>query len=150
MNPLAPVASAQLPALVAASGERAAWRFLEFFTAAIRNPYTPRAYARDVRVFMSWCTDAGIPLVQNVTTLHVATYIERLGWSHPAPAQPLSATSPPCAACSTISPPAASCPSIRPPPCAGRIRASNEARRRGSTDKAGQLLDAPVCMISEV
>jgi hypothetical protein len=34
------------PALVAAAGERASYRFFEFFTAQIRNPHTRRAYAR--------------------------------------------------------------------------------------------------------
>ena len=61
MNQLATTGFSQLPALVAASGERASWRFLEFFTAAIRNPNTRRAYARDVRQFMNWCNDGGIP-----------------------------------------------------------------------------------------
>jgi site-specific recombinase XerD len=85
MNPLAVITPAQLPALVAASGERAGWRFLEFFTAAIRNPNTRRAYARDVRGFMNWCANAGILSVQDVTTIHVAAYIEQLGKAHPAP-----------------------------------------------------------------
>ena len=35
-----------MPALVAAAGERAGMRFLEFFAANIRNPHTRRAYAR--------------------------------------------------------------------------------------------------------
>ena len=35
-----------VPALVAAAGERASLRFLEFFAANIRNPHTRRAYAR--------------------------------------------------------------------------------------------------------
>jgi hypothetical protein len=34
------------PALVAAAGERASYRFFEFFTAQIRNPNTRRAYVR--------------------------------------------------------------------------------------------------------
>ena len=37
-----------LPALVAAAGERAGIRFLEFFASTIRNPHTRRAYARAV------------------------------------------------------------------------------------------------------
>jgi len=37
MNQLAVIAPAQLPALIAASGDRASWRFMECFTAAIRN-----------------------------------------------------------------------------------------------------------------
>ncbi len=45
MNQLTVVALAQLPALITASGDRASWRFMEFFTAAIRNPNTRRAYA---------------------------------------------------------------------------------------------------------
>lgn len=38
------------PALISAAGARASYRFLEFFTAQIRNPNTRRAYARGVRV----------------------------------------------------------------------------------------------------
>src|SRR5947209_7213269 len=85
MNQLARIDSPQLPALVAASGERAGWRCIEFFTAAIRNPNTLPASGRDVREFMNWCYEADILCVQNVTTIHVATYIEQLGRSHPAP-----------------------------------------------------------------
>jgi integrase/recombinase XerD len=43
MNQLAPVIANRAPALVAASGARASYRFLEFFTAQIRNPHTRRA-----------------------------------------------------------------------------------------------------------
>ena len=38
------------PALIAAVGEHASYRFLEFFTANFRNPHTRRAYARDERI----------------------------------------------------------------------------------------------------
>jgi hypothetical protein len=38
MNQLAPIAASQAPALIAASGPRASYRFLEFFTANIRKP----------------------------------------------------------------------------------------------------------------
>ena len=37
-----------LPAIIAAAGERASLRFLEFFAANIRNPHTRRAYSRAV------------------------------------------------------------------------------------------------------
>jgi integrase/recombinase XerC len=40
VNQLVPITSAALPALVAAAGERAGMRFLEFFAANIRNPHT--------------------------------------------------------------------------------------------------------------
>ena len=33
------------PALIVDAGVRASYRFLEFFTAQIRNPHTRRAYA---------------------------------------------------------------------------------------------------------
>jgi hypothetical protein len=51
MNQFAVIAAPQLPSLITASGDRAGWRFMQFFTAAIRNPNTRRAYARDVRGF---------------------------------------------------------------------------------------------------
>ena len=35
-----------VPALIADPGDPAAWRYIEFFTANIRNPNTRRAYAR--------------------------------------------------------------------------------------------------------
>ncbi len=38
-----------VPALIADLGDEAAWRYVEFFTANIRNPHPRRAYAR-VRV----------------------------------------------------------------------------------------------------
>ena len=50
-----------VPALVAAAGERASMRCLEFFAANIRNPHTRRAYARAADEFLAWCADAGVP-----------------------------------------------------------------------------------------
>ena len=46
-----------VPALIAAAGERASLRFLEFFAANIRNPHTRRAYGRAVAEFLAWCDD---------------------------------------------------------------------------------------------
>ena len=43
---LVAIAADRAPALVAAEGERASYRFLEFFTTNIRYPHTRRAYAR--------------------------------------------------------------------------------------------------------
>ena len=54
MNHLAPIAASHVPALVAAGSDRAAYRFLEFFTANIRNPHTRRAYARAAGEFFDW------------------------------------------------------------------------------------------------
>src|SRR5436189_6433545 len=65
-----------LPTLVATAGERASMRFLEFFTANIRNPHTRRAYARAADEFLAWCTSAGVPSIGAVQPVHVATWIE--------------------------------------------------------------------------
>ena len=46
-----------LPTLVVKAGERAGKRFVEFFTANIRNQNTRRAYARAVAAFLRWCED---------------------------------------------------------------------------------------------
>jgi hypothetical protein len=46
MNQLVPFTRYASPVIIAATGERAELRFLEFFTAAIRNPHTRRAYRR--------------------------------------------------------------------------------------------------------
>jgi integrase/recombinase XerD len=45
MNQLIPANGSHVPALIAADGARASYRFFEFFTAQIRNPNTRRAYA---------------------------------------------------------------------------------------------------------
>jgi hypothetical protein len=60
MNQLVSFAAHASPALVAAAGERACVRFLEFFTANIRNPHTRRAYARGVGEFLTWCERGGV------------------------------------------------------------------------------------------
>jgi site-specific recombinase XerC len=62
--------------LVAAAGDRASLRFLEFFAAAIRNPHTRRAYGYAVAEFLAWCEAAGVPSLAAVQPLHVAAWIE--------------------------------------------------------------------------
>src|SRR6516164_6894832 len=76
MNDLAVIQQSDLPALVSAVGERASIRFLEFFTANIRNPHTRRAYYRAADEFLGWCASAGVPSIATVQPLHVATWIE--------------------------------------------------------------------------
>jgi integrase/recombinase XerD len=46
-----------LPVIIRAQGERASRRFIEFFTASIRNRNTRMAYARAVKQFFDWCDD---------------------------------------------------------------------------------------------
>src|SRR5262249_61320801 len=76
MNQLVPISSSPLPALVAAAGERASMRFLEFFAANIRNPHTRRAYYRAAEEFFAWCADAGLLSIATIQPVHVATWIE--------------------------------------------------------------------------
>ena len=77
MNQLAPIpAPLPVPALIAAAGERAGTRFLEFFASTIRNPHTRRAYGRAIGAFLAWCEDQGVPSIGAVQPLHVAAWIE--------------------------------------------------------------------------
>jgi integrase/recombinase XerD len=67
-----------LPALIATTGERTAWRFVEFFTATIRNPNTREAYARAVGRFLAWCEGRGICDLRALTPVVLAAYIDQL------------------------------------------------------------------------
>ena len=78
MNPLATLPSTfACPTLIAAAGDRARLRFLEFFASNIRNRHTRRAYIRAVTEFLDWCAfAAGVSSVVDVEPLHVAAWIE--------------------------------------------------------------------------
>lgn len=69
--------NAELPVVVSAAGERATYRFVEFFTAQIRNPNTRRAYHTDISQFFLWCHSQNLQLHQ-IHSIHVATYVEQL------------------------------------------------------------------------
>ena len=73
-----------VPALIADAGEQAGWRYVEFFTANIRNPHTRRAYARACSRFFAWCEERGLTLA-TIRPHDVATYIETLQETHSAP-----------------------------------------------------------------
>jgi site-specific recombinase XerC len=74
-----------VPALIAAAGEHASLRFLEFFAANIRNLHTRRAYGRAVADFLAWCDDNQVPTIAAVQPLHVAAWIELQQQKHAAP-----------------------------------------------------------------
>src|SRR5437899_1970559 len=67
-----------LPASIRAQGERASRRFIEFFTATIRNRNTRMAYARAVKRFFDWCEDHHLGL-DDIEPIAIAAYIEELG-----------------------------------------------------------------------
>ncbi|MEM9353652.1 MAG: tyrosine-type recombinase/integrase [Planctomycetota bacterium] len=73
-----------VPSLVRREGRRAEERFIEFFTAEIRNPGTRAAYAHAVADFLTWCEDRGVGFRQ-VTPVVVAAYVEQLTASYTAP-----------------------------------------------------------------
>jgi len=76
-NDLLTVPSEQLPTLIRNAGENAERRFVEFFTAHIRNPGTRQVYAHAVGRFCQWCERHGVSL-QQVTPFIVAGYVEQL------------------------------------------------------------------------
>src|SRR5580700_8384975 len=84
MNQLAPL-FVPIHALLTTSGNRAQERFIEFFTADIRNRNTRRAYAQAVSEFLSWCEDRRVSSITAVQPVHVAGYIEELTRARSAP-----------------------------------------------------------------
>jgi site-specific recombinase XerD len=67
----------RLPTLLTDAGERATLRFLEFFTAAIRNKNTRRAYARAVVRLSDWCHERRLTL-EKLHPIVIGGYIEQL------------------------------------------------------------------------
>jgi site-specific recombinase XerD len=74
-----------VPAAIAAAGAPARKRFVEFFTANIRNRNTRAAYARAVSDFFRWCEETGLSTLESVQPVHVAAYIEQLSLTRSAP-----------------------------------------------------------------
>jgi site-specific recombinase XerD len=82
-----------LPTVIAAAGERASRRFVEFFTTNIRNKNTREAYARAIGAFLGWCEDHHLVL-ETIEPVAVAAYVEQLlkdGLAKPTVKQHLAA-----------------------------------------------------------
>src|SRR3954469_15566934 len=73
-----------VPALIADLGDAAAWRYVVFFTADIRNPHTRRAYAQACSRFFAWCEDCSL-MPPTIRPHDVGTYIEQLQTQVSAP-----------------------------------------------------------------
>ena len=69
------VAPEHWPLAIKYEGERAQKRFLEFFTAQIRNENTREAYFRAACKFFAWCEERSLGL-RAIEPMHVAAYIE--------------------------------------------------------------------------
>jgi integrase/recombinase XerD len=74
-----------LPAIIAGAGKRTRTRFLEFFTVNIRNSNTRAAYGRAAGEFLAWCEGQGMNSLDEVQPVHIAAYVEQLGWRMSAP-----------------------------------------------------------------
>jgi site-specific recombinase XerD len=70
--------AAAVPAVIAARDQHAGRRFVEFFTANIRNPNTRKAYYRAACEFFDWCDQARLGLL-DIEPVHVAAWVESLG-----------------------------------------------------------------------
>lgn len=84
--------SGLVPAVIQSAGMKASRRFLEFFTAQIRNRNTREAYHRALIDFLAWCEDRRYDLDQ-IEPIRVAAYIEYLSivYSPPTVKQHLAA-----------------------------------------------------------
>jgi site-specific recombinase XerD len=80
-----PAPALPVPILIASAGERASLRFIDFFTAHIRNPNTRAAYSLAVREFFAWLDRGGITQIGAIRTHHVSTYVEMLTRDYSAP-----------------------------------------------------------------
>jgi hypothetical protein len=68
-----PATGLPVPAMIAGAGERASLRFIDFFTAHIRNPNTRAAYGVAVRGFFVWLEAQGLAELGHIRTHHVST-----------------------------------------------------------------------------
>lgn len=66
-----------VPSIIASAGEQASRRFIEFFTANIRNKNTRAAYARAVGDFATWCEQQQLGL-RDLEPIAISTYVESL------------------------------------------------------------------------
>lgn len=81
----------RLPEIVGRAGEAAAWRFIEFFAATIRNKNTRSAYAHAVSQFFASCEKHGIVALEQIKPVVVAAYIEQHTAAAPTVKQHLAA-----------------------------------------------------------
>lgn len=81
----------RLPAAIGRAGEAAAWRFIEFFVATIRNRNTRAAYAEAVGQFFAWCELHRVRTLEQISPIVIATYIENHPGAAPTVKQHLAA-----------------------------------------------------------
>ncbi len=75
----------KLPSAVLRAGERATWRFVEFFVANIRNKNTRAAYAQAIGQFFAWSERRGVLDLKDVRPIVVSGYVEELQATRSSP-----------------------------------------------------------------
>src|SRR5580658_5982916 len=80
-----------LPPAIVRAGEAAAWRFIEFFTATIRNKNTRAAYAEAVGQSFAWCEKHRVRTLPEISPIVIASYIEHHPGAAPTVKQHLAA-----------------------------------------------------------
>ena len=73
-----------LPAVVEAAGEKARYKFVEFFLGRLENPNTRRAYGRAAYRFLNWCHERGLELTE-IHPVATAAYFRQLQGELSAP-----------------------------------------------------------------
>ncbi len=74
-----------LPVAILRAGDRATWRFIEFFIANIRNKNTRAAYAQAVSQFFVWNERRGVRELNSIRPVVISAYIEELQATHSPP-----------------------------------------------------------------
>lgn len=80
----------RFPPLIPRAGQKAAFRFVEFFTANIRNRNTRRAYGQAVGQFFPWCETKNLDFHQ-LNPVVIAAYIKQHSAAAPTVKQHLAA-----------------------------------------------------------
>ena len=80
-----------LPVAIQNSGPDGIRRFLEFFTATIRNKNTRQAYGIAVSQFFDWCQSRGLQSLDRIEPVVIAAYVEQHQASAPTIKQHLAA-----------------------------------------------------------
>ena len=72
------------PVVIIEAGEKAQYKFVEFFVSRIENPNTRRAYARAAYRFLGWCSERGLEL-ERIDPVSTALYFRQLQGELSAP-----------------------------------------------------------------
>ena len=80
-----------LPAAIGRAGEAAAWRFIEFFAATIRNKNTELLTREAVAQFFAWCEKHRVRTLPKMKPIVIAAYIEKHPGAAPTVKQHLAA-----------------------------------------------------------